>query len=230
MNPKDTVGAKKAPLTLVPPSAIIAMAEAMGNGADKYGPFNWRDQPVQVRTYIEAALRHLFAFLDGQWAAEDTGISHLAHAMAGLAILNDAFSIGAVVDNRSTGAAADLLRAQDKSVNPGDLKVGSVENVTVTYMGVDLAAGQDDTVFVVFSDDPSMLAGLTCEWGSTGVHDPWCRTERSPEWDSVLPAMFKADNRGELGSDFEVQRGPGGWYPCCGATEHVLQCPYYDGD
>nr|MBA3583912.1 hypothetical protein [Gemmatimonadota bacterium] len=118
MNPKDLVGAKKAPLTLVPPSAIIAIAEAMGNGADKYGPFNWRDQPIQVRTYVEAALRHLYAFLDGQWAAEDTGISHLAHAMAGLAILNDAFALGAVDDNRSTGPAADLLRAQDKSVNP----------------------------------------------------------------------------------------------------------------
>lgn len=121
MNPKDLVGAKKAPLSLVPPSAIIAIAEAMGNGADKYGPFNWRDQPIQVRTYVEAALRHLYAFLDGQWAAEDTGISHLSHAMAGLAILNDAFALGAVEDNRSTGPAADLLRAQDKSVHPGTL-------------------------------------------------------------------------------------------------------------
>lgn len=115
-NPKDLVGAKKAPLTLVPPSAIIAMAEAMGNGADKYGPFNWRDEPVQVRTYIEATLRHLYAFLDGQWAAEDTGIPHLSHAMASLAIVNDAIAIGSVVDNRSEGPAADLLRGQDRSV------------------------------------------------------------------------------------------------------------------
>ena len=82
MNPKDLVGAKKAPLTLVPPTAIIAIAEAMGNGAEKYGPFNWRDQPVQVRTYVEAAQRHLLAFLDGQWAAEDTGISQIATSVA----------------------------------------------------------------------------------------------------------------------------------------------------
>jgi len=121
MNPKDLVGARKAPLTLVPPSAVIAMAEAMGNGADKYGPYNWRDQPVQVRTYIEAALRHLYAYLDGQWAAEDTGISHLAHAMAGLAILYDATTLGSIDDNRSTGGAAGELRRQDKSVNPGSL-------------------------------------------------------------------------------------------------------------
>lgn len=124
MNPKDLVGAKKAPLSLVPPSAIIAMAEAMQVGADKYGPFNWRDQPVQVRTYVEAALRHLYAFLDGQEAAEDTKVSHLAHAMAGLAILNDAIELGAIDDNRSKGPAAGLLRRQDKSVNPGDLQLG----------------------------------------------------------------------------------------------------------
>lgn len=122
LNPKDLVGAKKAPLTLVPPSAIIAIAEAMGNGAAKYGPFNWRDQPIQVRTYVEAALRHLYAYLDGQWAAEDTGISHLAHAMAGLAILYDATSLGSIDDNRSSGTAHHELRRQDKSVNPGNLQ------------------------------------------------------------------------------------------------------------
>lgn len=160
MNPKDIVGAKKAPLTLVPPSAIIAIAEAMGNGAEKYGPYNWRDQPVQVRTYVEAALRHLYAYLDGQWAAEDTGISHLAHAMAGLAILYDATTLGSIVDNRSTGAAADELRRQDRSVNPGNLQVGRPEpgvalnaRPTVTYRGWDLASGEDYCVEATLRGD-----------------------------------------------------------------------------
>lgn len=208
LNPKDLVGAKKAPLTLVPPSAIIAIAEAMGNGAVKYGPFNWRDQPIQVRTYVEAALRHLYAYLDGQWAAEDTGISHLAHAMAGLAILYDATSLGAIDDNRSMGNAAGELRRQDKSVNPGDLTLMKDDGKPrVTYMGIDLASGPDQTVFVVE------------EWGEGD----------GPVYDSasILHPAFKADHHGEDGVTFEVERGPGGWYPCCGATEHTLSCPQW---
>ncbi len=139
MNPKDLVGAKKAPLDLIPPAAIIAMAEAFGNGATKYGPYNWREQPIQVRTYIGAAMRHLLAFQDGQWAAEDTGISHLAHAMAGIGILIDAFATGAVIDNRVEGPAAGMLRAQDKSVNPGDLELMRDDGKPrISYMGIDL--------------------------------------------------------------------------------------------
>ncbi len=194
MNPKDLVGAKKAPLDLVPPAAIIAMAEAFGNGAVKYGPYNWREQPIQVRTYIGAAIRHLLALQDGQWAAEDTGISHLGHAMAGLAILTDAFATGAVIDNRVMGPAADLLRAQDKSVNPGDLQVGTP---------------------------------MSCDWVNTGEHDPWCFGNNSA---SILHPAFKADFHGSEPMTLTVERGPGGWYPCCGATEHVLECPHYEGD
>lgn len=131
-NPKDLVGAKKAPVALVPSSAIIAISEAMANGAAKYGPFNWRDQPVQVVTYVEAALRHLYAYLDGQDAAEDTGISHLAHAGAGLAILIDALEGGSYEDNRVAGPAAGALRRQDKTAKANiALELRKVEPVPV---------------------------------------------------------------------------------------------------
>jgi hypothetical protein len=115
-NPKDSVGAKKAPLGVVPVALVIGVAPAMAVGAKKYGPFNWRGQPVQVMTYIEAIQRHLYAFVDGQDVAEDTGVSHLAHAGAGLAILMDAYALNRVIDNRpEKGPAADMLREQDKS-------------------------------------------------------------------------------------------------------------------
>jgi hypothetical protein len=123
MNPKDLVGAKKAPLKLVPPAAVIGTAEAMAIGAAKYGPYNWRDQPIEVMTYIEAVLRHIYAFVDGQDNAEDTGVHHLKHAAAGLAILLDVMAYPQVeatpyhyIDNRPPkGPAADALRAQDRS-------------------------------------------------------------------------------------------------------------------
>lgn len=116
MNPKDLVGAKKAPLALVPPALVIGAAEAMAVGAEKYGPYNWRAYPVQVMTYVEAAMRHLLAFADGQDDAEDTGVHHLKHVVAGMGILLDSIALGTAEDNRPMkGPAADLLRQQDKT-------------------------------------------------------------------------------------------------------------------
>lgn len=119
MNPKDLVGAKKTPLGVVPPALMIGAAEAMQTGATKYGPFNYRENKVQAVTYYEAILRHLFAWFDGQDMAEDTGVHHLRHVAAGVGILLDAVTAGNLIDNRPVkGPAADMLRAQDKSVAP----------------------------------------------------------------------------------------------------------------
>lgn len=116
-NPKDAIGVKKAPLGLVPPAAIIAISDALADGATKYGPQNWRSNDgVKATIYYEAALRHLFAWVDGEDTAEDSGVHHLAHAAACLAILLDAQEIGQIIDDRPTaGAAAAMLKARDKS-------------------------------------------------------------------------------------------------------------------
>lgn len=120
MNPKDLVGAKKAPLRYVPSALVIGVSEAMFIGQAKYGPFNWRLQPVSAMTYAEAIQRHLAAWVDGQENAEDTGVHHLKHIGASVAILLDAFGIeGGLLDDRPTkGPAADLLRELDRSEVP----------------------------------------------------------------------------------------------------------------
>ena len=116
MNPKDLVGAKKAPVGLVPPALMIGAAEALAVGADKYTPYNWRDYPVQAMTYVEAALRHLFAYWDGETFDPETGIMHVKHAVAGLAILLDCYENGTLVDNRpKPGPAAKMLADQNKT-------------------------------------------------------------------------------------------------------------------
>ena len=121
MNPKDLVGAKKAPLALVPAALVIGASEAMQNGAEKYGPFNWREYPVQIMTYCEAIQRHMVAFVDGQDYAEDTGIHHLKHAAASLGILLDSIALGIAEDNRPPkGPAADLLRVLDKTAKSNE--------------------------------------------------------------------------------------------------------------
>jgi len=100
MNPKDRVGRNKPPLSLVPGSALVLVSSALRNGADKYGPYNWRDQKIQASNYISAALRHLLAWNDGEDTADDSGLSHLAHACAGLMILIDSIETGNAIDDR----------------------------------------------------------------------------------------------------------------------------------
>jgi len=47
-NPKDLEGNKKPPISLVPPSVLIHLAEAFKEGARKYGAYNWRTKKVQA--------------------------------------------------------------------------------------------------------------------------------------------------------------------------------------
>jgi hypothetical protein len=47
-------------------------------GSKKYGDYNWAKGMKWSRMYA-AALRHLFAFWEGQDLDEESGISHLAH-------------------------------------------------------------------------------------------------------------------------------------------------------
>jgi hypothetical protein len=109
-NPKDLLGDTKPNLALVPPAASIYMALAMGDGAKKYGPYNWREKEVRAMVYVAAALRHINAYLDGEDHAEDSHKPHLAHALACLGILADATETGNLIDDRpAEGAAAELI-------------------------------------------------------------------------------------------------------------------------
>lgn len=115
-NPKDLVGSKKAPLGLVPPALEIGAAEAMANGAEKYGPYNWREEPVQYMPYLAAMKRHINALIDGEDLAADSHIHHLKHIVSGGAILLDSIGLGILIDDRPPkGPAAKLLHDQDKS-------------------------------------------------------------------------------------------------------------------
>lgn len=99
-NPKDLIGIKKPPLGLIPPVALIHESLAMKNGAAKYGPYNWRSNPVQCTIYIDACLRHLLAYQDGEDYASDSSVHHLGHARACLGIILDALATGNLIDNR----------------------------------------------------------------------------------------------------------------------------------
>lgn len=110
-NPKTAIGATKPDLSLIPPTAELHLATAMMDGGAKYGPYNWRDQPVSAMTYIAAARRHLAAFLDGENFDPISKVHHLGHMMACGAILLDAYETGSLIDNRPlSGPSGALIR------------------------------------------------------------------------------------------------------------------------
>ena len=67
---------------LLPPNALKAIVEILTFGAEKYEPNNWKRVPDAQRRYFDAAMRHLWAWKDGEQNDPESGKNHLAHAGA----------------------------------------------------------------------------------------------------------------------------------------------------
>jgi hypothetical protein len=116
-NPKHAAGARKIPLHLVPPALEIAAARALAEGAELYGPYNWRLIPVRVTDYIAAIRRHAGQMLDGEDVDPEsvTGKTHLEGLIACAAILADSIALEIAIDDRPPkGPAPRLLRDPQK--------------------------------------------------------------------------------------------------------------------
>jgi hypothetical protein len=105
-NPKTGAGRAKVPLEECPPVACAWMALALENGGLKYGERNWRDSEVPLKTYLGAMRRHIDLVIDGEDNAKDSGLPHLAHVMAGCAVVLDAQAQGTLKDDRPTHGRA----------------------------------------------------------------------------------------------------------------------------
>ena len=105
-NPKTQFGLAKCPVHLVPPALIRGAAEAWKNGADKYGPFNWREKMISATVYYAAAIRHLtdwYDRVDADDCAPDSGVHHVKHAVACLGMILDVMESPMFNDNRPPG-------------------------------------------------------------------------------------------------------------------------------
>lgn len=117
-NPKTRFGVAKPPLALIPAPAMLQMAEAFRDGAAKYGAANWRKDPVSASTYINAALRHIVAWYDGEEVAQDSRVHHLGHAAACLAIILDAQLCGTLLNDRPPPApTGDIIKVLTKPMS-----------------------------------------------------------------------------------------------------------------
>lgn len=99
-NPKDGIGSTKVPIHLFPATAILMGCMAFLDGGLKYGRANWRIAGVRASIYYDAANRHLTKWFEGEEIDSDSGLPHLAHAIACIAILIDANCAGKLNDDR----------------------------------------------------------------------------------------------------------------------------------
>jgi hypothetical protein len=78
----------KPKLSLVPRGLLEACARGMEYGLGKYGRDNWRGGFADSRL-LDAALRHLVAYANGERDDRESGLSHIDHAICMLAFLAD---------------------------------------------------------------------------------------------------------------------------------------------
>lgn len=110
-NPKDAIGSDKVPLHLFPTTAKALGAMALLDGALKYGRSNFREVGVRASIYYDAANRHLDRWFEGEDTDPDSGLPHLAHVLACVAILVDAKAAGKLNDDRMVaGGFENLLK------------------------------------------------------------------------------------------------------------------------
>jgi len=99
-NPKDAVGIKKVPMSVISAPVLMEIGLGMMEGARKYGRHNYRVAGVRASVYYDAAMRHLTAFWEGEDIDPDSGLSHVSKALACLSVLRDSMLLENWKDDR----------------------------------------------------------------------------------------------------------------------------------
>ena len=160
-NKKTLAAVKKPRLSNVPAVSIYAMAAAFDDGARKYGTRNWRESEVTASVFFDAMQRHLNAWYNGEDCAEDSGLHHLAHLLAGAGIVLDSINEGVFVDDRAVAKAPGQLEFQFESAKAD----GHVTDMTVVLEEFGVGIKQE-------GDDPSNLNPAYTGFHWTYYYDP----------------------------------------------------------
>ena len=115
---------------MLPPKSILEVGKVLTYGADKYDAENWRKVDDLQNRYTSAALRHIFAHMDGEEADEETGLSHLAHAMCCLLFKLEDELLGKGEEERTREADTGKYTTRDKPFELGktDNEKGSLSD------------------------------------------------------------------------------------------------------
>ncbi len=74
------------PLGWLPRTAVVQVSQVLAYGARKYSRHQWR-KGMEWQRLIDASLRHIYAFSDGEDIDPESGLPHLAHAACCLSFL-----------------------------------------------------------------------------------------------------------------------------------------------
>ena len=83
---KEVKPTSKLPISLIPQEAVFETAKAFQFGATKHGKYGFRDG-VEYSKLIDAGLRHLLQFADGEDIDEESQCIHAANVIANMAML-----------------------------------------------------------------------------------------------------------------------------------------------
>lgn len=126
-NPKDMVGCKKVPWSVLPTPVLAEVALGMFEGALKYGRHNYRAIGVRASIYYDATQRHLTAWWEGEDLDPESRLSHITKAISSLTVLRDSMIRQNWTDDRppatpdmytSLNAHAERLVEQYKDRSP----------------------------------------------------------------------------------------------------------------
>jgi hypothetical protein len=99
-NPKDAVGIRKAPMSVLPTPVLAEVGVGMLEGASKYGRHNWRGAGIRTSVYYDATMRHLISYWEGEDIDPDSNLSHVTKAICSLMVWRDAMIQGMCTDDR----------------------------------------------------------------------------------------------------------------------------------
>lgn len=108
-NPKDAVGIRKVPFSVLPTPVLAEAALGMLEGALKYGRHNYRAIGVRASVYYDATMRHMNAWWEGEDYDPESKLSHVTKAITSLLVLRDAMIRDMMEDDRPP-ATPDMFK------------------------------------------------------------------------------------------------------------------------
>lgn len=148
-NPKNVAAINKLPLSLCSPVATAKWSLAQFCGMLKYGAWNWRVEGVRSSVYLDAARRHIDAYVSGEEIDPIDGTDHRAAVMACMAILIDAEAAGKLTDDRPPSVDVRAVYADAEEVM-ATLRKMYADRAPRHYT-IDDTEGMDERIYV----DPS---------------------------------------------------------------------------
>lgn len=216
-NPKDAVGTKKVPFSVIPQPVIAELGLAMLEGARKYGRHNYRVAGVRESVYLDAAWRHLCSWWEGEDIDPDSGVHHVTKCIATLTVLRDSQIRGNSVDDRPPSVAPGWLIKLNERAGAVIEKYPDAKEAWTQKN-----APQDVTTAVCGKN----CCGYFCDVPHCGcIHHGNLKSHPGqPRW-ACCGSLLSVGHAVDCGEVSVAER-----YDCCGAViggGHYTRCEYY---